>query len=225
MARNQRQSLRPLLYPGNPASSSISSSYGLTYSIPVAPRRGTPYGTMNIASASDVEKRPLVAEKAELIPPSVKQARRRRILLSLVWLFASVFVTGFVLYALGISSCQRPDVPEQVPPVLSTSNGKYAHQVEGLETIKPATLKLLKSQPKERQIQTSVTTSSAAAERTVLRNFEVAPPVLMPYGPADSDGTTPIPAGSSQKACTVLLMRRDFAFSYGDPYIGKLDHI
>lgn len=175
---------------------------------------------MNMAS-SDIEKRGLVVQRAELIPRSVKQARSRRILLSLLWLFASLFVTGFVFYALGITSCQRTDGSTIAP----TSIGKYAHGVEGLETTKPATLDTLKSQPEERQIQASVTTSSAAAEKTVLRNFEVAPPVLMPYGPADSDGTTAIPAGYTQKACTVLLMRRDFAFSYGDPYIGKLDHI
>ncbi|KAH7632630.1 peptide N-acetyl-beta-D-glucosaminyl asparaginase amidase A-domain-containing protein [Sordaria sp. MPI-SDFR-AT-0083] len=170
---------------------------------------------MNMAS-SDIEKRGLVVQRAELIPRSVKQARSRRILLSVLWLFASLFVTGFVFYALGITSCQRTDGSTIAP----TSIGKYAHGVEGLETTKPATLDTLKSQPEERQIQASVTTSSAAAEKTVLRNFEVAPPVLMPYGPADSDGTTAIPAGYTQKACTVLLMRRDFAFSYGDPYIG-----
>ncbi|KAJ4413390.1 hypothetical protein N0V85_003585 [Neurospora sp. IMI 360204] len=174
---------------------------------------------MNMASP-DIEKRPLVVEKEELMPRSVKKARKRRVLLSVLWLFASLFVTGFVFHGLGIPSCRRSDVHEQFSPINSTSNGKYAHQVEGLETTKPVTLGLLKSQPEERQIQSSVTTSSAAAERTVLRNFEVAPPVLMPYGPADSDGTTPIPAGSTQKACNVLLMRHDFAFSYGDPYIG-----
>lgn len=218
---NQRQFLRPLLYPGNPAGS-VSTSHDLTSST-LVPRSGT-YGTMNMASP-DIEKRPLVVEKEELMPRSVKKARTRRVLLSVLWLFASLFVTGFVLHGLGIPSCRRSDVHEQFSPISSTSNGKYAHPVEGLETTKPVTLDLFKSQPKERQIQSSVTTSSAAAERTVLRNFEVAPPVLMPYGPADSDGTTPIPAGSTQKACNVLLMRRDFAFSYGDPYIGKLDHI
>ncbi|KAK1783432.1 peptide N-acetyl-beta-D-glucosaminyl asparaginase amidase A-domain-containing protein [Copromyces sp. CBS 386.78] len=217
MAWNQQQFLRPLLYPGNPADS-ISSSYGLTYSIPVVPRRGT-YGTMNMAS-SDVEKRVLVVDKAELIPRSVKQAQTRRILLSVLWLFASLFVTSFVFYALGIPSCRRSDDHEPFSPITSTSNGTHAPQVEGIDTTRLANLDSLKPQPKERQIQTSVTSLSAAAEKTVLRNFEVAPPVLMPYGPADSDGTTPIPAGSTQKACTVLLMRRDFAFSYGDPYIG-----
>lgn len=217
MAGNQGF-LRPLLYPGNPAASS-PTSHASTYRRPV-PRSGT-YGTMNMASSQDVEKRPLVVtvEKEELMPRSLKEARKRRVFLSVMWLFASVFVTGFVLHVLGIPSCQISTFHEQPSPN-STPNGKYAHHVE-----RPETTNSLKSQPRERQIQASVTTSSAAAERTVLRNFEVAPPVLMPYGPADSDGTTPIPAGSTQKACTVLLMRRDFAFSYGDPYIGKLDHI
>ncbi|EGO61434.1 hypothetical protein NEUTE1DRAFT_128035 [Neurospora tetrasperma FGSC 2508] len=210
---DQGQFLRPLLYPGNPAGS-VSTAHGLRSSTSVVPRSGT-YGTMNMASA-DIEKRPLVVMREELIPRSVKQARTRRVLLSVMWLFASLFVTGFVFHVLGIPSCPISDIHEQ----LSTANGTYGHQVEGLHPTEPATLDLLKSQQKARQIQSSVTTSSAAAEKTVLRNFEVAPPVLMPYGPADSDGTTPIPAGSTQEACTVLLMRHDFAFSYGVPYIG-----
>ncbi|KAK4164837.1 peptide N-acetyl-beta-D-glucosaminyl asparaginase amidase A-domain-containing protein [Cladorrhinum sp. PSN259] len=54
----------------------------------------------------------------------------------------------------------------------------------------------------------------------VLRNFEVAAPVLMPDGsPADSDGTTA--HHSTENECTVLLMRRDFAWSYNDPFIGN----
>lgn len=211
MAGNQ-QLLCPLLYPGNPAGS-VTTSHASTSRRPV-PRCGT-YGTMNMAS-SNIEKRPLVVavEKEELMPRSLKKARTQRILLSVMWLFASVFVAGFVLHALGIQSCRISIPHEQLSPN-STAHGKYAHHVEGLKITNS-----LKSQPRERQIQASVTTSSAAAERTVLRNFEVAPPVLMPYGLADSDGTTPVPAGSTQKACTVLLMRRDFAFSYGDPYIG-----
>ncbi|KAK4230201.1 peptide-N4-(N-acetyl-beta-glucosaminyl)asparagine amidase A [Podospora fimiseda] len=56
----------------------------------------------------------------------------------------------------------------------------------------------------------------------VLRNFEVAAPVLSPNGsPADSDGTTPYTPIQSDTECTVLLMRRDFAWSYNDPFIGE----
>ncbi|KAK3402743.1 peptide N-acetyl-beta-D-glucosaminyl asparaginase amidase A-domain-containing protein [Sordaria brevicollis] len=220
MASNsEQQFLRPLLYPGNPAAS-VSSTSGShaassTYRRPPVPRCGT-YGTMNM-STLDVEKRPLAVavtvEKEELMPRSLKKARKRRVLLSVMWLFASVFIMGFVLHSLGIPPCREPNLN-------STPNGLgYA------ERPPPETTNTLKTQPKERQIQASVTTSSAAAaapERTVLRNFEVAPPVLMPYGPADSDGTTPVPDGyNTQKACEVLLMRRDFAFSYGDPYIGQ----
>ena len=57
------------------------------------------------------------------------------------------------------------------------------------------------------------------ARREVLVNFEVAQPVLMPNGlPADSDGTAPYQ--KTEDECTVLLMRRDFAWSYEDPFIG-----
>ncbi|KAK0615885.1 peptide N-acetyl-beta-D-glucosaminyl asparaginase amidase A-domain-containing protein, partial [Bombardia bombarda] len=66
----------------------------------------------------------------------------------------------------------------------------------------------------------STTTSTvAAASPTVLQNFEVAQPVLLPYGPADSDGSTPVE--TSAGSCTVLLMRHDFAFSYGSPFVGN----
>ena len=65
--------------------------------------------------------------------------------------------------------------------------------------------------------------------RTVLRNFEVAQPVLMPHGPADSDGTPEPEPGAwpptGEGVCaTVLLMRRDFAWSYNDPFVGELEN-
>ncbi|KAK4191197.1 peptide N-acetyl-beta-D-glucosaminyl asparaginase amidase A-domain-containing protein [Podospora australis] len=69
--------------------------------------------------------------------------------------------------------------------------------------------------------ETSTTTSSAATpERTVLKAFEVAQPVLLPSGPADSDGSTAKDA-QEEGLCVKLLMRRDFAWSYHDPFIGE----
>ncbi|KAK0670563.1 putative peptide-N4-(N-acetyl-beta-glucosaminyl)asparagine amidase A [Cercophora samala] len=64
--------------------------------------------------------------------------------------------------------------------------------------------------------------ATPAPTRTVLKNFEVAQPVRMPDGPADSDGSTRHGNEYSPKLCTVLLMRRDFAWSYGDPFIGEI---
>lgn len=69
--------------------------------------------------------------------------------------------------------------------------------------------------------ETTATTSAAAPTRTVLKTFEVAPPVLMPDGPADSDGSTRHGKDYSPELCTVLLMRHDFAWSYNAPFVGK----
>jgi hypothetical protein len=65
------------------------------------------------------------------------------------------------------------------------------------------------------------TTSAAAPNRTVLKTFEVAQPVLMPDGPAESDGSTRDGKDYSPPLCTVLLMRHDFAWSYNAPFVGK----
>ncbi|KAK4144312.1 peptide N-acetyl-beta-D-glucosaminyl asparaginase amidase A-domain-containing protein [Dichotomopilus funicola] len=64
----------------------------------------------------------------------------------------------------------------------------------------------------------TATTSTAAPGRTVLKNFEVAQPVLLPGGPTESDGSTK--GGDEGEVCSVLLMRHDFAFSYGAPFVG-----
>jgi hypothetical protein len=66
------------------------------------------------------------------------------------------------------------------------------------------------------------TTSAAAPTRTVLKVFEVDQPVLMPGGPAESDGSTRAGEDYSPELCTVLLMRHDFAWSYNAPFVGKL---
>lgn len=62
------------------------------------------------------------------------------------------------------------------------------------------------------------TTSAAAPARTVLKTFEVDPPVLLPDGPAESDG----PSRPGNEPCTVLLMRHDFAWSYNAPFVGMI---
>lgn len=72
---------------------------------------------------------------------------------------------------------------------------------------------------------TTATSSAAAPTRTVLKTFEVAQPVPMPDGPAESDGSTRHAKDYSPELCTVLLMRHDFAWSYGQPYIGKLARV
>ncbi|KAL2017981.1 hypothetical protein VTK56DRAFT_1361 [Thermocarpiscus australiensis] len=65
------------------------------------------------------------------------------------------------------------------------------------------------------------TESTAAPTRTVLKTFEVDQPVLLPGGPAESDGSTRHGKDYSPPLCTVLLMRHDFASSYGAPFVGN----
>jgi hypothetical protein len=68
---------------------------------------------------------------------------------------------------------------------------------------------------------TTDTSSAPTPTRTVLKCFEVDQPVLSPDGPAEADGSSF--AGSYEgESCTVHLMRRDFAWSYEDPFIGEL---
>ncbi|KAK1836333.1 peptide N-acetyl-beta-D-glucosaminyl asparaginase amidase A-domain-containing protein [Podospora conica] len=73
------------------------------------------------------------------------------------------------------------------------------------------------------QTATAAPTSSAPPppQRTVLQCFEVDQPVLLPDGAAESDGSSHEGATwNEEDACTVVLMRRDFAWSYEDPFIG-----
>jgi hypothetical protein len=72
------------------------------------------------------------------------------------------------------------------------------------------------------------TSSAPAPSRTVLKCFEVDQPVLLPGGAAESDGSGLL-GGSGEGyeegkegGCTLLLMRRDFAWSYEDPFIGEV---
>lgn len=67
----------------------------------------------------------------------------------------------------------------------------------------------------------ATTTSTAPApSRTVLKCFEVDQPVLLPDGPEESDGSSKVVPTYAAESCTVLLMRRDFAWSYEDPFVG-----
>ncbi|KAK0638839.1 peptide N-acetyl-beta-D-glucosaminyl asparaginase amidase A-domain-containing protein [Cercophora newfieldiana] len=76
---------------------------------------------------------------------------------------------------------------------------------------------------------TTATSSAPTPSRTVLKCFEVDQPVLLPGGAAESDGSGALAGAQAQygegtkeeKGCTVLLMRRDFAWSYEDPFIGN----
>ncbi|KAL2115728.1 hypothetical protein VTJ04DRAFT_9983 [Mycothermus thermophilus] len=66
----------------------------------------------------------------------------------------------------------------------------------------------------------SSTSSAPSSTATVLKTFEVAQPVRMPDGPAESDGSTRHAWEYQPPLCTKLLMRHDFAWSYEAPFVG-----
>lgn len=74
----------------------------------------------------------------------------------------------------------------------------------------------------------AVASSATPTPTGVLDVFQVYQPVLTPKGAVDetilSDGqenTTTIASVSSSSSCEVLLMKHDFAYSYGIPFVGK----
>ncbi|KAM7195441.1 putative peptide-n4-asparagine amidase [Naviculisporaceae sp. PSN 640] len=81
--------------------------------------------------------------------------------------------------------------------------------------------KIQSREPEPAPQEPTTTLTSSLPDRTVMQNYEVAQPVLMPYGTSDSDGSTDDDGNLSKGDCKVLLMRRDFAWSYGDPFIGQ----
>lgn len=89
-----------------------------------------------------------------------------------------------------------------------------------------STSKTILSRSPTLNVEGVATSSTSAAEptRTVLKTFEVAQPVLMPDGPAESDGSTKNGDDYGPGVCEVLLMRHDFAWSYGAPFIGEFGH-
>ncbi|KAK5661409.1 hypothetical protein OQA88_11308 [Cercophora sp. LCS_1] len=70
------------------------------------------------------------------------------------------------------------------------------------------------------EVATTTTSTAPAPTRTVLKCFEVDQPVLSPDGAAESDGVG-FRGDYEAEECTVLLMRRDFAWSYEDPFVGR----
>jgi hypothetical protein len=140
------------------------------------------------------------------LPSGEKRATRRSML---PWLVA--LIVGVVLVQTILGWCY-PGQPSLAPRnwIIPVDQGTAKLEVQAADSQSPTL------EPRE-----TTTTSTAAPTRTVLKTFEIAPPVLMPDGPADSDGSTRDGKDYSPELCTVLLMRHDFAWSYGAPYIGK----
>jgi hypothetical protein len=148
----------------------------------------------------DLEKRAiLVIEDDHVLQPPHVQPSRRRVLLWLAFLLA-------VLVTLSIRTTSHRCAA--APPLSVIHDDAQA---------------IISRSPTGTGQGTSTATRSAAApDRTVLKTFEVAQPVLMPDGPAESDGSTRHGKDYAPELCTVLLMRHDFAWSYDAPFVGKL---
>lgn len=130
-------------------------------------------------------------------PSAAKRVERR----VLCWLLT--FVAVLLLF--GIRWCSAATLPPS-----TRHKAKFQRDVLGGRS------------PSLNVPESATTTSSAAAPtRTVIKTFEVDQPVLLPGGPAESDGSTRPGDGYSPELCTVLLMRHDFAWSYGAPFVGK----
>jgi hypothetical protein len=151
----------------------------------------------------DLEKRAILAVEDDqnhtLRTPHVKPPRRR----ALPWL---AFLLA-VLVTLSIKTVSRPCA---AAPSLSTNHDDPQAIISRSPTAELG------------QETSTATTSAAAPDQTVLKTFEVAQPVLMPDGPAESDGSTRHGKDYAPELCTVLLMRHDFAWSYDAPFVGKL---
>ncbi|KAK3933638.1 hypothetical protein QBC46DRAFT_109029 [Diplogelasinospora grovesii] len=151
----------------------------------------------------DLEKRPYVKSDREGSEPHRSRSRFRDVALSLlavIFLGILAFDKAHALFA------------------WSRRVGRSCHVVNDLGKPAGAIGKVSLNS------RTPTTVSTAAtASATVLKNFEVAQPVLMPYGAAESDGSHHpcTGGGSASEPCTVLLMRHDFAFSYGQPFVGS----
>ena len=181
----------------------------------------------------DPEKRPiLLPEGVEFPPPRSKRASKTKFLswLAILSVAFLVFISSFLGRHKAPSSCWHFafDCSGQDADITNDAKYYYDHSIADITASSSSVVVSVSARSQPQQPTTATTASSAAApERTVLRNFQIDSPVLMPYGPADSDGTTSRPeSGGSggQGNCStveVLLMRRDFAWSYGDPFVGE----
>lgn len=130
----------------------------------------------------------------------------------------AAFVVLFLLLAVGIVSPWRP-------AAASSATKQWLLRFNPAHS--ESTSQAIRSRVPTPNPEESATTTSSAVEptRTVLKTFEVDQPVLMPDGPAESDGSTRDGKDYSPELCTVLLMRHDFAWSYGAPFVGKLNDV
>ena len=159
-------------------------------------------------ASSDPEKRAILIDedKYDQFPSNERIPRRR------VWHWVALCLGAIVVFSFGVTYRRCSTATS-----LFISHGvpQNHHARPG-----PASQAINSRSPANAQETTTATSSAAAPDRTVLKTFEVAQPVLMPGGPAESDGSTRHGEDYSPGLCTVLLMRHDFAWSYNAPFVG-----
>lgn len=185
------------------------------------------------SGSPDVEKAPRTkgAEPDEHQAPSLSQRPRR----SLLRWFACVALALLVFATRQTPTCGRLSVSHQEVSVhkvpvddARSTEERLDEAVQPKEPISPQNHHVQEPWTVARRDPTS--TSSAVASPTVLECFQVAPPVLTPQGASyevtESDGSETFQStgnSSPTESCTVLLMEHSFGYSYGMPFIGKLD--
>lgn len=192
-----RRSIGHCLLPGSPPFFSrsrtlMASPCRDTSSVAMAPPDPEKHAAVAAADGSVSER---VSGRLPLL--------RRRILPCLAACAALLFVVEIATSSSGACSASSVGVDRTTPELASP-------RIRG------------RSPPPAPREEAATTASAAAPTGTVLKTFEVAQPVLMPDGPAESDGSARHAEDYSPELCTVLLMRHDFAWSYGAPFVGEL---
>ncbi|KAL2131827.1 hypothetical protein VTI74DRAFT_4571 [Chaetomium olivicolor] len=159
---------------------------------------------------SDPEKLPIlsVEDDGDVKPPRPRAPSRR----VLLWIPISITILLVFSIRLTYGFCPAATAPLKGYWVFRAGETRPESTAQAIISRSP-TLKV-------HEVATS-SSSAAAPARTVLKTFEVAQPVLMPDGPAESDGSTRSGNEYRPELCTVLLMRHDFAWSYGKPFVGN----
>lgn len=168
----------------------------------------SPITTINMVG--DAEKDPMLAELGTTDRDGInKRQKRNPFILALLPLLGTLFLlTTFR------STCwSSPDTTT----ILTTTSPNNPPGVFIPNGLRPA----VHSRSPQTAAVPAPTSSAPPPQRTVLQCFEVDQPVLLPDGAAESDGSSHEgKTWNDEDACTVLLMRRDFAWSYEDPFIG-----
>ncbi|KAK3685478.1 peptide N-acetyl-beta-D-glucosaminyl asparaginase amidase A-domain-containing protein [Podospora appendiculata] len=174
-------------------------------------------------ASPDPEKHPLIDGGNAALPTLRRRFSSPLRLLAYLFVFLAV---GLVVFSrIQTTSCRGSVLDASFSPNAVTAAKHFDHGIVELEraTAKPSSHGIQSRSPTDTPADTATptTATTATAMATVLENFEVAQPVLMPYGPADSDGSPGLDGGAPPGLCTVLLMRHDFAWSYGSPFVGN----